>query len=129
MESILDASAKTLACVVPKMLSQDSAPYLYKELGFKTAVGMPFKDIATSDSIFMRTLPAVDDTNARTALRRMMEVGTGVIVPAEELKKNPLANAVALMSLTEAAEANGQVSHYKHLKIMTLTFQTEREWM
>jgi hypothetical protein len=31
-------------------------------------------------------------------------------VPAEELKKNPIENAVALMSLTEAAEANGKVS-------------------
>ncbi|KAL7432057.1 hypothetical protein ACHAXM_002906 [Skeletonema potamos] len=105
----LNPNGSVISTVVPKMLSQDSAPYLYKELGFKTAVGMPFKDIATSDSIFMRTLPAVDDTNARTALRRMMEVGTGVIVPAEELKKNPLANAVALMSLTEAAESNGQL--------------------
>mmetsp|Transcript_20976 Transcript_20976/g.35816 ORF Transcript_20976/g.35816 Transcript_20976/m.35816 type:complete len:751 (+) Transcript_20976:58-2310(+) len=105
----LNPNGSVLSSVVPKMLSQDSAPYLYKELGFKTAVGMPFKDIATSDSIFMRTLPAVDDANARTALRRMMEVGTGVIVPAEELTKNPLENAVALMSLTEAAEANGQL--------------------
>ena len=105
----LNPNGSVISSVVPKMLSQDSAPYLYKELGFKTAVGMPFKDIATSDSIFMRTLPAVDDTNARTALRRMMEVGTGVIVPAEELKKNPLDNAVALMSLTEAAETNGQL--------------------
>jgi len=105
----LNPNGSVISSVVPKMLSQDSAPYLYKELGYKTAVGMPFKDIATSDSIFMRTLPAVDDTNARTALRRMMEVGTGVIVPAEELKKNPLDNAVALMSLTEAAEGNGQL--------------------
>jgi (E)-4-hydroxy-3-methylbut-2-enyl-diphosphate synthase len=111
----LNPNGSVISTVVPKMLSQDSAPYLYKELGFKTAVGMPFKDIATSDSIFMRTLPAVDDTNARTALRRMMEVGTGVIVPAEELKKNPLANAVALMSLTEAAESNGQVSRYAQM--------------
>ena len=105
----LNPNGSVLSTVMPKMLSQDSAPYLYKELGFKTAVGMPFKDIATSDSIFMRTLPAADDTNARTALRRMMEVGTGVIVPAEELEKNPLDNAVALMSLTEAAEASGKL--------------------
>ena len=70
---------------------------------------MPFKDIATSDSIFMRNLPAVDDTNARTGLRRMMEVGTGVIVPSEELEKNKLDNAVALMSLTDAVKTNGKV--------------------
>ena len=119
----LNPNGSVLSSVVPKMLSQDSAPYLYKELGFKTAVGMPFKDIATSDSIFMRTLPAVDDANARTALRRMMEVGTGVIVPAEELTKNPLENAVALMSLTEAAEANGQVSHYKRVLNVYIVIQ------
>eukprot|EP00986_Skeletonema_menzelii_P001238 scaffold330_cov144-Skeletonema_menzelii.AAC.9 len=118
----LNPNGSVISSVVPKMLSQDSAPYLYKELGFKTAVGMPFKDIATSDSIFMRTLPSVDDTNARTALRRMMEVGTGVIVPAEELKKNPLDNAVALMSLTEAAEANGQVSDYTKFCMCAFNF-------
>lgn len=44
------------------------------QLGFKTAVGMPFKDIATADSIFLEQLPASDDKAARTALRRMQEV-------------------------------------------------------
>lgn len=44
------------------------------QLGFKTAVGMPFKDIATSDSVYLEQLPAADDKNARTALRRMQEV-------------------------------------------------------
>mmetsp|Transcript_28196 Transcript_28196/g.60062 ORF Transcript_28196/g.60062 Transcript_28196/m.60062 type:complete len:758 (-) Transcript_28196:95-2368(-) len=105
----LNPNGSVISTVLPKMLSQDSAPYLYKELGFKSAVGMPFKDIATSDSIYMRTLPAADDSNARTALRRMMEVGTGVIVPAEELEKNPLENAVALVSLTDAVESNGKL--------------------
>mmetsp|Transcript_33440 Transcript_33440/g.60236 ORF Transcript_33440/g.60236 Transcript_33440/m.60236 type:complete len:749 (-) Transcript_33440:619-2865(-) len=105
----LNPNGSVISTVLPKMLSQDSAPYLYKELGFKTAVGMPFKDIATSDSIFMRTLPKQDDANARTALRRMMEVGTGVIVPAKELEENPLENAVALVSLTEAVESNGKL--------------------
>jgi len=70
---------------------------------------MPFKDIATSDSIFMRTLPTVDQSESRTALRRMMEVGTGVIVPAEELERNPLDNAVALMSLKDAVDSNGKL--------------------
>jgi len=105
----LNPNGSVISTVVPKMLSADSAPYLYKELGFKTAVGMPFKDIATSDSIFMRTLPAVDDSNARTALRRMMEVGTGVIVPSEELEKNPLENAVALVSLEDAVKTDGKL--------------------
>jgi len=105
----LNPNGSVISTVDPKMLSADSAPYLYKELGFKTAVGMPFKDIATADSIFMRTLPAQDNSAGRTGLRRMMEVGTGVIVPAEELEKNPLENAVALVSLTDAVESNGKL--------------------
>lgn len=35
---------------------------------------MPFKDIATSDSVYLEELPAPEDKNARTALRRMQEV-------------------------------------------------------
>jgi (E)-4-hydroxy-3-methylbut-2-enyl-diphosphate synthase len=31
---------------------------LYRKLGAKLVVGMPFKDIATSDSIFMRQVRA-----------------------------------------------------------------------
>lgn len=106
----LNDNGSVISTIQPKMLSADSCPYLYKELGFKTAVGMPFKDIATSDSVFMRTLPAADDSVARTGLRRMMEVGTGVIVPADELEKNPLENAVALVSLTDAVASGGKVS-------------------
>jgi (E)-4-hydroxy-3-methylbut-2-enyl-diphosphate synthase len=68
---------------------------------------MPFKDVATSDSIYMRTIPPSSDTAARTALRRLIEVSTGVIVPAAELEKDPLPNAVALMDLDEAVEKNG----------------------
>lgn len=105
----LNPNGSVISTVLPKMLSADSAPYLYKELGFKSAVGMPFKDIATSDSIYMRTLPEADNAQARTALRRMMEVGTGVIVPAEELERNPLQNAVALVGLTEAVASNGAI--------------------
>eukprot|EP00804_Cyclotella_cryptica_P010998 CCRYP_017502-RA/>CCRYP_017502-RA protein AED:0.02 eAED:0.02 QI:123/1/1/1/1/1/2/167/751 len=109
VDKFLNPNGSVLSTIDPKMLSEGNAPYLYKELGFKTAVGMPFKDIATSDSLFIRNLPPADDSNARTALRRMMEVGTGVIVPAEELEKNKLENAVALMSLTEAIETDGKL--------------------
>ena len=106
----LNPNGSMMSSIKPFMLARENAPYLYKELGFKTAVGMPFKDIATSDSIFMRNLPAVDDVDARAALRRMMEVGTGVIVPADELERNPLENAVALVSLVDAVATNGKVS-------------------
>ena len=99
-----------ISVVSPEMFTKENAAYLYQELGCKTAVGMPFKDIATSDSIYMRTVPPSSDKEGRTALRRLMEVNVGVIVPAEELEKDPLDNAVALMSLEEALEKKGAVS-------------------
>ena len=99
---MLFRSGSVISVVSPEMFSKENAPYLYQELGCKSAVGMPFKDIATSDSIFMRTIPPSTDTAARTAIRRLIEVNTGVVVPAEELEKDPIPNAVALMSLTDA---------------------------
>ena len=95
--------------VEPEMFTKENAAYLYQQLGCKTAVGMPFKDVATTDSIFMRTLPPVSDKEARTAINRLIEVNMGVIVPAAELEKNPLKNAVALMDLEDAIACNGKV--------------------
>jgi len=69
------------------------------------AVGMPFKDIATSDSIIMYSVPDAADTNGRRALRRLQEVGVHVLVPAETLAANPLPDSVAIMQLAVAASA------------------------
>jgi (E)-4-hydroxy-3-methylbut-2-enyl-diphosphate synthase len=95
--------------VTPDMFTASNAVYLYQQLGCKTAVGMPFKDIASTDSIFMRTIPPSSDKEARTAIRRLIEVNMGVIVPAEELEKDPLENAVALMTLEDAIAKKGAV--------------------
>ena len=92
------------------MFAKENVQYLYQQLGCKTAVGMPFKDVATSDSIYMPTIPPSSDTEARAAIRRLLEVNMGVVVPAAELEKDPLPNAVALMTLEEAIEKNGKVS-------------------
>jgi (E)-4-hydroxy-3-methylbut-2-enyl-diphosphate synthase len=81
---------------------------LYRKLGAKLVVGMPFKDIATSDSIFMRQLPAVDDAEGRRSLRRLQEVGVHVLTPAAELAAKPLAGGVAVMALGEALAAGGK---------------------
>jgi len=105
----LCADGSVISVLTPEMLSKENVPYLYGELGCKTAVGMPFKDIATSDSIFMRTIPPSTDTVARTALRRLVEVSVGLIVPAEELEKHPLPNSVAYMSLNDAVAKNGKL--------------------
>jgi (E)-4-hydroxy-3-methylbut-2-enyl-diphosphate synthase len=106
----LHRDGSVLGVVRPEMFSKENAQYLYKNLGCKTAVGMPFKDIATVDSIFMRTIPPSSDTAARAAMRRLMEVNMGVIVPAEELEKDPLPNAIALMTLEDAVAKGGKVS-------------------
>ena len=74
---------------------------LYRRLGAKLIVGMPFKDLATSDSIVLADVPT--DAGARRALARLQEVGVGVLVPAPALAATPLPNAVAVFSLAEAA--------------------------
>ncbi len=80
--------------------------YLYKKLGAKLAVGMPFKDIATSDTILMREIPPSSDTEGRRALRRLQEVTVHVIVPAAKLAADPLPGAVTLHTLREAVAAH-----------------------
>jgi (E)-4-hydroxy-3-methylbut-2-enyl-diphosphate synthase len=112
VRGFLHRDGSVLSVVTPEMFSKENVQYLYQQLGCKTAVGMPFKDIATSDSIFMRTIPPSSDTEARTAIRRLIEVSTGVVVPAEELEKDPLPNAVALMTLEDALAKEGKVSEY-----------------
>lgn len=109
VSGILNADGSVISAVSLDMLTKDNIPYLYAGLGCKTAVGMPFKDIATSDSIFLRRVPPNEDTVARTALRRLAEVSVGLIVPSEELEKEPLPNAIALMNLEDAIAKKGQL--------------------
>lgn len=109
VRGFLHRDGSVLSVVKPEMFSKENAQYLYQQLGCKTAVGMPFKDIATVDSIYMATIPPSSDTEARAAIRRLIEVSMGVVVPAEELEKDPLPNAVALMSLEDAVAKSGKV--------------------
>lgn len=81
----------------------DAPEQLYRSLACKMAVGMPFKDLATVDSILVRELPAADNKPARQALRRLQESGMGVIAPLQELQAKPHANAVALLTLQESS--------------------------
>lgn len=78
---------------------------LYRRIGAKLAVGMPFKDIATSDSLLMYEIPNDSDVEAHRALRRLAEVGVHVLAPAEVLAATPLENSVAVMHLAVAASA------------------------
>lgn len=79
---------------------------LYRKLGAKLVVGMPFKDLATSDTLYMAQVPPSSDTNARRALKRLQEVGVHVMAPAAELAKDPLPHSVAVQPLQEVATAS-----------------------
>lgn len=105
----LNQDGSVISVVTLDMLTKENIPYLFAGLGCKTAVGMPFKDIATADSIFLRKVPPSTDSDARTALRRLAEVSVGLVAPAEELEKDPLPNAIALMSLTDAIAKKGEL--------------------
>ncbi|KXZ49849.1 hypothetical protein GPECTOR_19g300 [Gonium pectorale] len=83
--------------------------YLYKRLGAKLAVGMPFKDIATADSVILSEVPPSSDKDGRRALRRLQEVTTHVIAPLDALAKDPLPGAIALVSLKRAAAGGLQL--------------------
>lgn len=77
----------------------------YRKLGAKLVVGMPFKDLATADSIIVRDVPDAADAEGRRTLRRLQEVGVHVLCPADALRQSPLPDAVALMTLREAVAA------------------------
>jgi len=103
MRNVLHRDGSVISAITLEQLDQPAA--LYAKLGCKTAVGFPFKDIATSDSVFIRTLPAAADKERRLALRRLQEVGVGVLAPIAELTANPLPDAVAVVPLAEMAGA------------------------
>ena len=86
--------------VTPADLGNPAA--LYAELGRKTVVGLPFKDISTTDTLLLRTVPAADDATARQTIKRLQDVAIHMLVPAAELEREPLEGAVALQTLDEA---------------------------
>lgn len=80
---------------------------LYTALGCKTAVGFPFKDIATVDSIVLDAPPTADDADARLTLRRLQTAGVGVLAPAAALGAAPIDGAVAIYDLAAIGAAGG----------------------
>ena len=70
--------------------------------GARLQRGCPLRKLPPVTRIYMHTNPPSSDKEGRTALRRMMEVNVGVIVPAEVRMKDLLDNAVAIMSFEEA---------------------------
>ncbi|PWZ20355.1 hypothetical protein Zm00014a_001110 [Zea mays] len=83
-------------------LDQLKAPdLLYRSLAAKLVVGMPFKDLATVDSILLRELPPVEDAEARLALKRLVDISMGVLAPLSEQLTKPLPHAIVLVNLDE----------------------------
>ena len=80
---------------------------LYSKLGTKSVVGMPFKDIATSDSIYLTEVPATTDTVTRKSIKRLQDVAVGVLADYDKLIGNPLPNSIAVLSLDTIVQNKG----------------------
>eukprot|EP00249_Psilotum_nudum_P019451 c27258_g1_i2 orf=440-2713(+) len=78
---------------------------LYKSLATKMVVGMPFKDLATVDTILLRELPPVDDIAARLAVKRLIDISVGVLTPLSEQLIKPLPHAMVIVTLKELSSA------------------------
>merc|ERR1719373_1036657 len=77
---------------------------------------MPFKDIASTDSLYMRELPSPADAQAQQTLRRLREGGVGVVAPLAELQRNPLPGCCALVPLREALASPEAVEEARLLR-------------
>ena len=107
VRNVLHRDGSVLSAVTLDQLAKPDQ--LYYDLGCKTAVGMPFKDLATTDSLFLRKAPAADADTERLALKRLQEVGVGVLVPAAELAERPVPNAIAVFPLADVASGNAKL--------------------
>lgn len=74
---------------------------LYRSLATKLVVGMPFKDLATVDSILLRELPSTEDIDSRLALKRLVDISMGILTPLSEQLTKPLPHAIVLINLKE----------------------------
>uniref|UniRef100_A0A7N0R8T2 4-hydroxy-3-methylbut-2-en-1-yl diphosphate synthase (ferredoxin), chloroplastic n=1 Tax=Kalanchoe fedtschenkoi TaxID=63787 RepID=A0A7N0R8T2_KALFE len=104
---VLHRDGSVLMSVSPEQLK--TPDLLYRSLAAKLVVGMPFKDLATVDSILVRELPPVDDSNSRLALKRLIDISMGVIAPLSEQLTKPLPNAMVLVNLKELSTGADQL--------------------
>ena len=103
LRNILHRDGSVLSAVTPAQLASED-PF-YRDLGAKLAVGMPLRDIATSDSILLTEVPAPSDEKAMRSIRRLQEIGVGVVADAAQLAERPVDNAVALVAAKAATSA------------------------
>ena len=141
--NVLHRDGSVISAVSVEQL--ESEDQFYAELGCLLAVGMPLRDVATSDSILLREAPQVSQEKAMRSIRRLQEIGCGVLVPEAELKKNPVPNAIAIVSLAQAInkealpecserfavtlngyESNEDLAKLKDIDAVMLLIQTEK---
>ncbi|XP_042396087.1 4-hydroxy-3-methylbut-2-en-1-yl diphosphate synthase (ferredoxin), chloroplastic-like isoform X1 [Zingiber officinale] len=96
---VLHRDGSVLMSVSSDMLK--TPELFYKSLAAKLVVGMPFKDLATVDSILLRDLPPFEDAESRLALKRLIDISMGVVVPLSVQLTKPLPNAIVLVNLNE----------------------------
>ncbi|GAB5357471.1 hypothetical protein AAMO2058_000377600 [Amorphochlora amoebiformis] len=135
---LLHRDGSVLSVVTPDMLSTPDK--LYTDLGCKMVLGLPFKDIATTDSILLTSVPPVDNTEAWTSIKRLQDGNVGILVQSEELKKNPVENSVEVRKLADisgesfdlvggakrfAVEIDGQETEEDFAKLSKLNPQPE----
>ncbi|XP_002986683.2 4-hydroxy-3-methylbut-2-en-1-yl diphosphate synthase (ferredoxin), chloroplastic [Selaginella moellendorffii] len=80
-----------------------NAEQFYRSLATKLIIGMPYKDVATVDSILLKELPALDDKPSRLTLKRLVDISMGILTPLSQQLERPLPHAIALVTLEEVA--------------------------
>jgi len=99
---LLHRDGSVLSIVDAEALSNPDQ--LYSDLGCQFILGLPFKDIATSDSILLTSVPDKDNEEAQRTLKRLQEGNVGVLVRAETLKESPVENSVMVAKLSDVSE-------------------------
>lgn len=100
---LLHRDGSVLACLSLEDL--DKPDITYSKLGYQVTVGIPIKDLASVDSIFLHTVPREGDIERRTVLKRLQESSVGVLAPIDELNAKPLRNAVAVVPLSQISSS------------------------
>lgn len=101
VRGFLHRDGSVLATIYPKDWAD--ADKMYRSLGCKMSMGLPFRDIATADTLYLPEVPAVDDKAARKTFKRVQDVGVGVMAPIAELQAKPFPNSIALVALEDMA--------------------------
>jgi len=100
----LDPNGSVLVPVSGEMFTSENVQYLYQALGFKVSLGMPFRDVASVDSIVLTSLPSEEDM---VNLNRLSDLGVGIILPSDMCSS--VEGSIAMMSLKDSISKDGNL--------------------